>query len=239
MVVGTARTGRDAPPLRDLARRRRDRARPRRAVRRDRREPVREAAERAFDYERSWFDPVAGTWPDLRGISRSAGRAVPAPSADSWCNGSPGIALSRMRAAELLGTPVLDHDAALAFAACERRGTDLLRAGSGRRVLALPWRCGHRRRAAAGAGGPDDRRARVAAAIGRHGIDHAQAPSRLPCGVPHGVTPGLFLGLAGIGMFYLRLADPAIASPLLVRRRRLDSRTASSIESAHPARSMP
>ena len=109
-----------------------------------------EAAERAFDYERSWFDPVAGTWPDLRGISRRTGRAVPAPSADSWCNGSAGIALSRMRAAELLGTPVLDHDAALALAACERRGTDLLRAGSGRRLLALPWRCGHRRRAAAG-----------------------------------------------------------------------------------------
>jgi hypothetical protein len=30
------------------------------------------------------------------------------------------------------------------------------------------------------------------------------------------VTPGLFLGSAGVGMFYLRLSDPLVSGPLLV-----------------------
>ena len=40
----------------------------------------REAGERAFDYERSWFDPRSGTWPDLRGVARQAGRDAPMPT---------------------------------------------------------------------------------------------------------------------------------------------------------------
>ena len=35
-----------------------------------------------------------------------------------------------------------------------------------------------------------------------------------PCGVPGGVTPGLFLGLSGIGWWLLRLHDDRIPSPL-------------------------
>jgi hypothetical protein len=38
-----------------------------------------------------------------------------------------------------------------------------------------------------------------------------------PCGTPAGETPGLFLGLAGIGLYYLRLDHPAIPSLLLLR----------------------
>ena len=38
-----------------------------------------------------------------------------------------------------------------------------------------------------------------------------------PCGVPGGSTPGLFLGLAGIGHFYLRLARSEVPSVLLLR----------------------
>ena len=174
------------------------------------------AAERAFDYERSWLDPDTGTWPDLRGVSHAAGRDMPLPTAGSWCNGAAGIALSRLRAAELLGTGELHRDAELALAACELRCAELLTHAP--RDFSL---C----HGAAGTGdvllqasaGPEDRRARMAAAIGRHGIDHrGPAAASLPCGVPHGVTPGLFLGLAGMGMFFLRLSDPLISGPLLV-----------------------
>jgi hypothetical protein len=35
-----------------------------------------------------------------------------------------------------------------------------------------------------------------------------------PYGVPGGVTPGLFLGLSGIGWWLLRLHDAQIPSPL-------------------------
>jgi lantibiotic modifying enzyme len=172
-------------------------------------------AERAFDYERSWLDPLSSTWPDLRGVGRAARRDAPVPAADSWCNGTAGIAVSRLRAAELLGSPAVDRDARLAVAACERHGSELLgrlprdfslchgAAGTGDALLR------------AGAG-PEDPRTRLAVDIGRLG---GGRPSELPCGLSHGTTPALFLGLAGVGMFHLRLSDPAIASPLLVHPR--------------------
>jgi lantibiotic modifying enzyme len=170
------------------------------------------AAERAFDYERSWFDPLAGTWPDLRGVGRAAGRDAPVPTAESWCNGAAGIALSRIRAAELLRSPAVHHDAELAVAACERHGIEL--AGRIPRDFSL---C----HGAAGTGdvllragaGSDDPRMRLAVDIGRLAADRG---TDVPCGSGHGTTPSLFLGLAGTGMFHLRLSDPAVASPLLV-----------------------
>jgi hypothetical protein len=42
-----------------------------------------------------------------------------------------------------------------------------------------------------------------------------------PCGISVGCTPGLLLGLAGIGYFYLRLYRPSIPSILLAQRERL------------------
>ena len=36
-----------------------------------------------------------------------------------------------------------------------------------------------------------------------------------PCGIPGGRTPNLFLGLAGMGYFYLRLVDPKVPSVLM------------------------
>jgi len=176
------------------------------------------AAERAFDYERSWFDPETGTWPDLRGVARRAGRDAPMPTADSWCNGAPGIALSRIRAAEVLGSMALLDDAELALAACERHARELLAhapsdfslchgaAGVGDVLLFAPP-------------GPTGRRADLAGEIGRRGIERHHGPRASPfaCGAPRGETPGLLLGYAGIGMFYLRLLDRQVPSPLLVR----------------------
>ena len=87
----------------------------------------RDAAERAFAYERSWLDPRTGTWPDLRGVARRTGRQAPVVSAaDSWCNGAGGIALARLRAHALLGSPALRRDADVALAACERHVAGLL-----------------------------------------------------------------------------------------------------------------
>jgi lantibiotic modifying enzyme len=175
----------------------------------------RAAAVSAFDYERSWLDPRMGTWPDLRGIDHRAGRDAPAPAADSWCNGAAGIALSRMRAAELLGDAAIHRDADLALATCDRHVADLLArvpddfslchgaAGAADVLLS------------AGAGAKER-----AAQLGRRGIElfAERGPARFPCGVPLGETPGLLLGRSGIGMFYLRLADPGVLSPLLPTR---------------------
>jgi lantibiotic modifying enzyme len=179
----------------------------------------RDAAERAFDHERSWFDSRTGTWPDLRDVARLARRDAPMPTSDSWCNGAPGIALSRLRAARLLESAALHHDADLALAACERHVAELL-------VHApVDFSLCH---GAAGAGdvllyaadGPEDQHAGLAAEIGRRGIErhHGLGAAEFPCGMPEGHTPGLMLGFAGIGMFYLRLLDPGVPSPLLVHR---------------------
>jgi lantibiotic biosynthesis protein len=179
----------------------------------------RDAAERAFEHERSWFDARTGTWPDLRDVARLARRDAPMPTADSWCNGALGIALSRLRATELLGSAAVHLDADVALAACERHVIELLM-----RAPADFSLC----HGAAGAGdvllyaadGPEDQHASLAAEIGRRGLERHGGPGAagFPCGMSGGETPGLMLGLAGIGMFYLRLLDSGVASPLLVHR---------------------
>jgi lantibiotic modifying enzyme len=178
----------------------------------------RDAGERAFAYERSWLDPRTGTWPDLRGVARRAGTDAPVPTADSWCNGAPGIALSRLRAAELLASAELRGDADVALAACKRYVTGLLALAPDDFSLC------HGAAGAAEVVGDE-----LAARIGRRGIE-LYLRSGFPCGVPLGETPGLMPGLGGIGMFYLRLYDPSVPSPLLIARR-LDTGSAHSIGS--------
>jgi lantibiotic biosynthesis protein len=171
----------------------------------------REAGECAFAYERSWRDPRTGTWPDLRGVARKAGIDAPVPAADSWCHGAPGIALSRLRAAEVLGSAELRRDADYALAACERYVT-------GRLVLAPDdFSLCHGAAGAADVLGGDE----LAARMGRRGIELylRRGASGFPCGAPLGETPGLMLGFAGIGTFYLRLYDRSVPSPLLICRR--------------------
>ena len=177
-----------------------------------------EAAERAFDHERSWFDSRTGTWPDLRDVARRAGRDAPVPTADSWCNGTSGIALSRLRAADLLGTAALYRDADLALATCGRHVSEP--GARPDRLLALSRRCGHRRRAHLRGGRSKGQHAGLAAEVGLCGIEfhHGPGAAGFPCGILQGETPGLLLGLAGIGMFYLRLLDRGVPSPLLVHR---------------------
>src|SRR5262249_27256716 len=61
------------------------------------------AAERAFDYERHWFDADVGNWPDFREEPSQGKRSKRSLSfATFWCHGAPGIALSRLRAYEIL-----------------------------------------------------------------------------------------------------------------------------------------
>jgi lantibiotic modifying enzyme len=173
----------------------------------------RKAAERAFDYERSWFDTRTGTWPDLRGVARRAGRDAPVPVSDSWCNGAFGIAVSRLRAADLFASDRLRQEADIALAVCERHVAQLLACAPDDFSLC---------HGAAGAAdvllhavaGPGD----LAAQLGRRGMELYAGPAAasFPCGVPLGETPGLLLGFAGIGLFYLRLTDLGVQSPLLI-----------------------
>ncbi len=173
----------------------------------------RAAAERAIDYEEHWFDPARGNWPDLRGIERREPRgAFTAPYATAWSHGAPGIALSRLRAWRILGDERHRAAAATALATTaagvERtlrrpRADFSLRHGLAGQADVLLLGAG------AFAAGPA-----LARRIGEVGAGrHATSLDGWPCGA--GRTPTLLGGDAGIGLFYLRLADPDLASALL------------------------
>jgi lantibiotic modifying enzyme len=181
----------------------------------------RAAANRAFDYERRWFDRGAENWPDFRwSRSRRRQSSRPAAFATAWCHGAPGIALSRLRAVEHSSDDDCRNEAEVALETTRQMVARSARsrktnwslchglAGNaevlliGREVLGNGW----------------DGIAALAREVAHAGIErYAKRGHPWPCGM-NGETPNLMLGLAGIGYFYLRLAIPAIPSILLLRR---------------------
>jgi lantibiotic modifying enzyme len=179
-----------------------------------------EAAAGAFSYERSWLDTRSGTWPDLHisGHHRDGPRRTRSPFAGTWSHGEAGILLSRLRAITALGAtgPHVD-DADVAMQTTRRLLAEALPHAigdlspcSGLVGLADALLCA--------AGQSADRwggAAELATDLGRAALErYDPATGGWPCGVPDGITPSLFLGLSGIGWFFLRLYDSAINSPL-------------------------
>jgi lantibiotic biosynthesis protein len=152
-----------------------------------------EAAEDAL------FDPGAANWPDLR--PRGPERAADAVAAGmAWCHGAPGVLLARRGRGR--------DEAAAAVARWLRAALD------GRpgdfslcHGLAGVAECA----ADGGVPGGEALAAEVAAlGVAEHGDGRPW-----PCGTPSlGETPGLMLGLAGIGMFMLRREDGGVPSVL-------------------------
>ena len=164
--------------------------------------------------------PVSGTWPDLRGVARAAPRDAPLPASGSWCNGAAGIALSRIRATELLPAEELRADLAAAVAACARDAAgSLCRAPDD---LSLCHGAGGIAEALLAAGEPW---AGQAISVLRSGID----PEAGAGGA--GRSPGLLAGRSGVGLLCLRLLDPLVPSVLLVRPGQVDSSVSSFIRS--------
>lgn len=163
------------------------------------------AALEAFRYERSCFDGARRNWPDFRGEET----AYPV----FWCHGATGIGFSRLRAWQILADTELLGEARTAletvrdglaspgnFSLChgEAGNADLLIYASA--VL------------------EDEGSLRVAETAAQDGyecFERRRVP--WPCGLPDAnETPDLMLGLAGIGHFYLRLADPARTPSVLI-----------------------
>ncbi len=202
----------------------------------------RSGAVEAFGYERALFDERARNWPDLRESVRGANGGAPTYST-FWCHGAPGIALSRVRALELEarvsgGSPpgganggpaagrasggpaevadTLRAEAAVALETTAAWVRAALDAGS------VGWSLCHGVagnaeivREGRGLGPPTSS---LAERVAAHGIDrYRAAESGWPGGVQGGATPSLFLGDAGVGRFYLRLARPELPSLMLVR----------------------
>ncbi|WP_414543910.1 type 2 lanthipeptide synthetase LanM family protein [Nostoc sp. CCY0012] len=73
-----------------------------------------EAAEEAIAYERSVFSPKAGNWQDVRQKNPSF--------VTSWCHGAPGIGLGRLGSLEILDTPEIRQEIAVALNTTQQFG---------------------------------------------------------------------------------------------------------------------
>jgi lantibiotic modifying enzyme len=165
----------------------------------------RDAARRAFEYEDTLFDADRKNWADLRRPSGHSRYEI------AWCNGAPGIALARLRAAALdperkdsyldmarigLATTL---DAIEKHLAIPRYDATPCHGLTG--LIEIVWIAGrmldeasYRVRAISAAQALIDRYA-----------DRGDWPSGLYSGGPN---PSLMLGTAGIGYTFLRLHDP-------------------------------
>jgi lantibiotic modifying enzyme len=164
-----------------------------------------EAALQAFRYEQCCFDQAEHNWPDFRGEQPS----YPV----FWCHGAAGIALSRLRAWQILGHPNLLSEARAGLQTVEQHSASLTgfslchgRAGNADVLIHASQVLG------------EESWLKTAQAIAEEGLERFERRRvPWPCGLPDAnETPDLMLGLAGIGHFFLRLADPArIPSVLL------------------------
>jgi len=172
----------------------------------------RNGAQAAFAYERAHYDHERRNWPDFRELTEGASPGFPV----LWCHGAAGIAVSRLAGWRLLGdgrcreearaalvttqTALREdlEDPAASFCLCH--GT----AGNADVLLESTLLLSEEYRS---------RHALVQEAA-RMGEDRHRPRGSWPCGVRGGQSPSLMLGLAGIGMFFLRLHDPALPTPL-------------------------
>jgi lantibiotic modifying enzyme len=175
----------------------------------------RDAGREAFRYESTLFDPERENWPDFR---YSADTGERGHFGVAWCLGAPGVGLSRVRAVQIdAAMPQHRLDAEAALRTVRRRLASSADAGSEDFSLCHGWAgLGDFALLAAAALGSDEAR-NLAEEIGDRGAAaNAGASDRWHCGLQRGTHPSLMLGLAGIGHFYLRLADPTVASLTLV-----------------------
>jgi len=183
------------------------------------------AAERAFDYERHWFDAREKNWPDFR-KARAPGRSKrnalsPWQFAGFWCHGAPGIALARLRAHELLNDESYRVEALIGLDTTARRiEADLLNGANN--FSLCHGLAGNAEILLDGSrllGSDADVQSHLAYEVAQVGMQrYTGKAATWPCGLPGVDTPGLMLGRAGIGFFYMRLQQPSISSILLPGR---------------------
>ena len=161
-----------------------------------------DAASEAFHYENVFFSLAESNWPDLRDVA-GRGKSLTAPYQTMWCHGAPGIALSRLEAVRILRTPQMSIDLTRAVDTT-RRAVELAlhRPGEG---FSLCHGLGGNADVLLSCGDVSGRG--LCRNVGDYGIRQYSQSGEWPCGVTSaGLSPGLFLGTAGIGYFYLRLA---------------------------------
>jgi len=158
----------------------------------------------AFRYERSCFDAEQRNWPDFR-VEATSYPVL-------WCHGAAGIGFSRLRAWQILGDAESLAEARTALStvsdpksSCGNFSLCHGTAGNADLLIYAAQVLGEEHWLAA------------AETLGQDGAArYERRHMPWPCGLPGASeTPDLMLGLAGIGYFYLRLADP-VATPTVL-----------------------
>lgn len=190
----------------------------------------------SFSYEKMHFNARIGNWPDLRN------NVVPPPNSvdkhvcgNMWCHGAPGIALSRIRLYQIMnniGKPsnaeMYKHDIQIALSTTEKSVIDELQHHSNANFSLCHGLAGNADIMLTGGLELNiPSYINLAQQVGMLGIKlYEETGINWPSGVndPSGQTrgmestPGLMLGLAGTGYFYLRLAFPTeIENILLIK----------------------
>ncbi|HWI60375.1 MAG TPA: T3SS effector HopA1 family protein [Symbiobacteriaceae bacterium] len=132
-----------------------------------------------------------------------------------WCRGAAGVALSRLRAYQLTGDPRYLAEVRRALAETRQLVEDALRNQHTDFSLCHGLTgCAEVLRACTGLPGVATAEADQVARMGASRCGAGRNP--WPCGLGYNETPGLLTGLAGIGLFYLRLCRPDVPSVLLL-----------------------
>jgi len=169
-----------------------------------------------LDFERSWYSPEHRNWPDLRELTRDqvAGGALPAWP-EYWCHGALGIGMTRLRLFDITRRPLFGAELGVGIDAALAVLTAAVAVGD-----EVDMSLCH------GVGGAVDLLVEAGRVLHRPGlIEAARAgvleltDGRSPavpwgCGINGGgENPSLMVGLAGIGMMFLRLADSGVPAP--------------------------
>lgn len=173
-----------------------------------------EAAFKGYNYEKKWFVKEQANWADLREYKGDGKFAC----SMAWCHGAPGFVLSRLKAYQLSANMGYWEEAQVALETTYKNvvqsmaNNSTLRAnfsichglaGNADILLEAGHKCSHQTFI------------EIANQVGRLGIElYANNGLSWPSGIndPSGLTlgqgetPGLMLGMAGTGYFYLRLA---------------------------------
>ena len=185
-----------------------------------------QAAAMGFNFERLHFMPNLNNWPDLRKSTEEQNNSP--GCGHMWCHGAPGIALSRLRAYQLTQRHDFLQEAHTALNSTYQQVAQQIQQPQSDNFSICHGLAGNADiLLTAGVLLNNTSYLELAQHVGNVGIQMYDATNTSwPSGVndPSGQTaggqetPGLMLGLAGTGYFYLRLADPtAVNSVLLIQ----------------------
>jgi type 2 lantibiotic biosynthesis protein LanM len=169
-------------------------------------------ARAAMAYERSAFSEDARNWPDFRVPASTAKPRSSQPKyLTTWCHGAPGIGLARLAGLRYADDSNIRDDIARALHAT-------LRHGFGRNHSLCHGDLGNLELLACAAARVNEPGLRSSVACFAAGILRSIREHGWRCGVPLQVeTPGLMMGLAGIGDGLLRIAEPSLPSILMLQ----------------------